>query len=279
MTFDFSPPAPGAINPKQVRPAAVAGRFYPSQPGELRRTVTALLEAVPAAAGPAPKAMIVPHAGYVYSGPVAASAYARLACDRDRIRRIVLVGPSHHEAIAGIAACRWEAFATPLGLVLLDGCALPRLLALPQVLVNNSAHAGEHALEVQLPFLQCVLREGFTLVPLLVGESSTEEVCEVLEALWGGPETRLIISSDLSHYHDPAAARQLDGATAAAIEGLAPEDIAAEGACGRLPIRGLLEAAGHHGLHATTVDLRNSGDIAGGRQQVVGYGAFVFGGG
>jgi len=179
--------------------------------------------------------------------------------------------------VTGIAACSWEAFATPLGLVPLDGCALPRLAALPQVVVRNSAHAGEHSLEVQLPFLQCVLGEGFTLVPLLVGESSTEEVSEVLEALWGGPETRLIISSDLSHYHNPSEARQLDGATASAIEALAPEDIPEDGACGRLPIRGLLEAAQHHGLRATTVDLRNSGDIAGGRQQVVGYGAFVFG--
>ena len=268
---------PNGIHLQRVRPPAVAGRFYPSDPDELRQTVTALLDSVAVPAEPSPKAVIVPHAGYIFSGPIAASAYARWRPDRDLIRRIVLLGPSHQVAFAGIAASNWEAFATPLGLVPLDGCAWSRLGALPQVVVNNSAHAGEHALEVQLPFLQCVLREGFTVVPLLAGDVSTEEVSEVLEALWGGPETRLVISSDLSHYYEPAVARQFDGATAAAIEALAPEGIAEEGACGRLPIRGLLAAARRHGLHATTVDLRNSGDTGGARRQVVGYGAFVFG--
>ena len=276
MTSFSTPPGLDHLNAKRVRPPAVAGRFYPAQPDDLRRTVTALLDAVPAPAGPAPKALIVPHAGYLFSGPVAASAYARLAPDRERIRRIVLLGPSHREPFAGLAAASWDGFATPLGVVPLDGCALSRLADLPQVAARNSAHAGEHALEVQLPFLQCLLAPGFTLVPLLAGETSTAEVSEVLAALWGGPETRIVISSDLSHYHEPAAARQLDGATAAAIEALAPDDIGEEGACGRLPIRGLLDAARRHGLRATTVDLRNSGDTGGPRHQVVGYGAFTF---
>jgi hypothetical protein len=265
------------IASRRVRPCAVAGRFYPGDAEELRRTVRALLDSVVVPVGPAPKAIIVPHAGYIFSGPIAASAYARLAVDRDHIRRIVLLGPSHREAFDGLAASTWDAFATPLGLVPLDGCALPRLAALPQVVANNAAHAGEHALEVQLPFLQCALREDFTLVPLLAGETTAEAISQVLEALWGGEETRLVISSDLSHYYESSVARRLDAATADAIEALAPERIEREGACGRLGIQGLLEAAKHHHLHASTVDLRNSGDTAGQRQQVVGYGAFAFG--
>ena len=276
MNTAMTSPIPGRSDPRRVRPCAVAGRFYPGHPEELRRTVQALLGAVSVPAGPAPKAVIVPHAGYVFSGPIAASAYARLAADRDIIRRIVLLGPSHREAVIGIAASNWEAFATPLGLVPLNACALPRLAALPQIVVNNAAHAGEHALEVQLPFLQCALGDHFTLVPLLAGDTSTAEVSEVLEALWGGTETRLVISSDLSHYHESAVARELDGTTAAAIEALAPELIPEQGACGRLPIRGLLVAAKRHHLRASAVDLRNSGDTSGPRQQVVGYGAFVF---
>jgi len=270
-------PGPEPINPKHIRPAAVAGRFYPENPEELRRTVAALLASAPAPRGPAPKAIIAPHAGYLYSGPIAASAYARLAADRDIIQRIVLLGPSHFAAFTGIAASSWEAFATPLGLVAVDACALPRLASLPQVEVRNSAHATEHALEVQLPFLQCALNHDFTLVPLLAGQTTIEEMSEVLDALWGGPETRLVISSDLSHYHESSVARELDAATAAAVEALAPEKITGDSACGRLAIQGLLHAARRHGLRASTVDLRNSGDTSGPRQQVVGYGAFVFG--
>jgi AmmeMemoRadiSam system protein B len=259
----------------RTRAAAAAGRFYPRDPVELRQLVEGLLTDVSPATGPVPKALIAPHAGYLYSGPIAASAYARLKPAREVIKRIVLIGPSHFVPFAGLAASSAEAFATPLGLVRLDAEAIRKLIRLPQVTVLDLAHTHEHALEVHLPFLQTVLAD-FTLVPLVVGEASAEQVSEVLDALWDGPETRFIISSDLSHYLDSDAARQMDRLTAQAVEGLHPEEIGDDQACGRIPVRGLLQAARGHGLRARTVDLRNSGDTSGPRRQVVGYGAFVF---
>ena len=263
------------IEPGKVRPAAVAGRFYPSDPVELRALITGLLAQVPPATGPTPKALIAPHAGYLYSGPIAASAYAQLAPARNQIKRIVLFGPSHFVALDGLATTSAEAFATPLGIVPVDVEAVRSIRSLPQVSEFDQAHAPEHSLEVQLPFLQCVLGD-FTLVPLAVGDATPEEISEVLDALWGGPETRFVVSSDLSHYQDFQTARRLDRATAKAIEALKPAAIGEERACGRMPIRGLLQAARRHGLRARTIDLRSSGDTAGPRDKVVGYGAFVF---
>ena len=258
-----------------VRPAAAAGRFYPKSPAELRRVVNELLAEVPPSDEPAPKALIAPHAGYLYSGPIAASAYARLKPARELVRRVVLVGPAHFVPFDGLAASSADAFATPLGIVRVDAEAIDSLAGLPQVAVLDIAHAQEHSLEVHLPFLQTVL-EDFSLVPLVVGEATAEQVCEVLDTLWDGPETRFVISSDLSHYLGSDEARQMDRLTADAVEGLHPEDIGDEQACGRIPIRGLLQAARVHGLYARAVDLRNSGDTSGPRDQVVGYGAFVF---
>ena len=266
---------PDKIEPGKVRPAAVAGRFYPSDPVELRKLITDLLAQVPPPSGPAPKALIAPHAGYPYSGPIAASAYAQLVPARDQIKRIVMFGPSHYVALNGLATTSAEAFATPLGIVPVDVEAVRAVRLLPQVREFDEAHALEHSLEVQLPFLQCVLGD-FMLVPLAVGDATPEEISEVLDTLWGGPETRFVVSSDLSHYQDFQTARRLDRATAKAIEALKPAAIGEERACGRMPIRGLLQAARWHGLRARTVDLRNSGDTAGPRDRVVGYGAFVF---
>ena len=225
--------------------------------------------------GPAPKALIAPHAGYIYSGPVAASAYARLAAARETIERVVLLGPAHRVPFRGIAASSATAFATPMGSVPVDVEAVRSIRALPRVVVLDEAHRLEHSLEVQLPFLQRVMGD-FSVVPLLVGDATAEEVAEVLEALWGGPATAIVISSDLSHYHDYETARRLDAATSRAIEELRPDDIGPDQACGRLPIKGLLRVARAHGLKATTVDLRNSGETAGPRRDVVGYGAWVF---
>ncbi len=226
-------------------------------------------------AAAAPKAVIAPHAGYVYSGPIAASAHARFASARLMIKRIVLVGPSHYEPIRGLAASSAEAFATPLGPVRVDTDAVQRLGTLRQVNVCDEAHAREHSLEVHLPFLQVLLGE-VSIVPLVVGAATDEDVAMVLEALWDGPETRFVVSSDLSHYHDYETARGLDSATSRAIEELRPQDLGEEQACGLVPVRGLLGLARWRGLHARTVDLRNSGDTAGPRDRVVGYGAFVF---
>lgn len=266
--------APLAYNPSGIRPPAVAGRFYPDRPDELRRMVAEFLcRTKPQAA--TPKAVIAPHAGYIFSGPVAASAHAQFMPDRNVIRRIVLMGPSHHVMFDGLAASNAEFFATPLGLVPVDTDVIRELVALPRVAILDEAHTSEHSLEVQLPFLQIVLNE-FKIVPLLTGSISDEAVAEIIATLWDGAETRFVISSDLSHYYNYTRAQKLDSATSRAVEHLRPEQIMPEQACGRTPLCGLLRSAQQHGLHAHTVDLRNSGDIGGPRNEVVGYGAFVF---
>ncbi|MCS7338557.1 MAG: AmmeMemoRadiSam system protein B [Verrucomicrobiae bacterium] len=259
----------------KVRRPAVAGQFYPADPAELRAMIERFLGDVARTPGPVPKALIAPHAGYIYSGPIAASAYARLAPARDVIRRIVLIGPSHHVPFRGLALSSAEAFETPLGLVPLDSEAVGAVRSMRQVVMLDEAHAYEHSLEVQLPFLQVVLSD-FRLVPLAVGDATAAEVADVIERVWNGPETRIVISSDLSHYCDYKTAQRLDRAAADAIEQLRPEELDEEQACGAAPIRGMLYAAKRRGLRAQTVDLRNSGDTAGPRSRVVGYGAFVF---
>ncbi len=257
-----------------VRKPAVAGLFYSNDPRALKQQLDALLAAVPDTQTPAPKALIAPHAGYIYSGAIAASAYACLRPARDRIRRVVLLGPAHRVGFRGIARSSATFFESPLGLVPVDLEALVTIADLPQVVTLDAAHAQEHSLEVHLPFLQTVLSE-FKLVPLVVGEASPAEVGAVIDRLWGGPETLIVVSSDLSHYHDYAVAQRLDRATSRAIEQLRYEDIDYEDACGRGPVSGLLEVARRRGVSAQTVDLRNSGDTAGPRDQVVGYGAYV----
>lgn len=258
----------------QVRPAAVAGAFYPGSSQTLSREVEDLLAAGGAPHGPVPKAVIVPHAGYVYSGPIAARAYQRIAAGRGQIRRVVLLGPAHRVPVRGLALPEAQAFATPLGPVMIDPTAAAQLADLPQVMASAPAHAWEHSLEVQLPFLQKTLGE-FTLVPLVVGEASAEAVAQVLERLWGGPETLIVISSDLSHYLPYEVAKKVDQQTARMILDL-QVGVSHEQACGGTPVNGLLLAARRHGLKPELLDLRNSGDTAGDRAQVVGYAAFAF---
>jgi len=259
-----------------TRHAAVAGSFYPDDPTELRAVVDAYLEDAGrhAGAGLAPKALIVPHAGFIYSGPVAARAYAALRSLDRHIERVVLVGPSHFAYIRGLAVPTVERFETPLGPVPLDRDAIESLRALPQVTVDDAPHRREHSLEVQLPFLQCTLGD-FRLMPLAVGESTPAEVAGVLEMVWGGAETLIVISSDLSHYHDYYDAQALDRATADAIESGDIAHLNGEGACGFLGIAGLLTRCGALGLRLDRLDLRNSGDTAGPKAQVVGYGAWA----
>ncbi|MCB1941973.1 MAG: AmmeMemoRadiSam system protein B [Candidatus Accumulibacter sp.] len=257
-----------------VRPAAVAGSFYPGSPAVLARDLRSLLAEAPPAAGFRAKAIIAPHAGYVYSGPIAASVYAPLHALRESIRRVVLLGPTHRVAVNGLAAPAVSAFATPLGVVAVDRAAIAAIAPLPQVVVSDAAHALEHSLEVQLPFLQTVL-EQFALVPLAVGRASAVQVAEVLDCLWGGDETLIVISSDLSHYLPYPVARATDSETARQIVALEPR-LDHQQACGATPVNGLLLAARRHGLKAQLIDLRNSGDTAGDRSRVVGYGAFAF---
>lgn len=257
-----------------VRRPAVAGRFYPADARALRAMIAEYVETAPPADGPAPKAIIAPHAGYVYSGPIAGSAYARLAPDRDLVSRVVLLGPAHRVPFYGLAATTADAWETPLGRVPIDHDAIARLASLPFVTIAEHPHDLEHSLEVHVPFLQEVLGD-FSLVPLAVGDATPEEVAEALDALWGGPETRIVVSSDLSHYHDYETARRLDAETSRNIESLAYERIEFGDACGRNPINGLLATARRRGMRAEAIDLRNSGDTAGPHDQVVGYGAYV----
>jgi len=248
--------------------------FYPADARQLEAAVAQYLGAARSDGG-VPKAIIAPHAGYVYSGPVAGTVYARLQPARGAITRVLLLGPSHRVGFRGLACSSADYFETPLGRIEIDRAALQSIRDLPQVHVNDAAHALEHSLEVQLPFLQQVLG-AFRVVPLAVGEASAPEVSEVLERLWGGPETLIVISSDLSHYHDYATAQRMDRATSRAIESLDIDAIGYHDACGRNPVNGLLHLARRKGLRAHTIDLRNSGDTAGTRDSVVGYGAYVF---
>ena len=260
----------------EVRPSPIAGTWYEGQADPLASSVDGYIRAakLPELNGQV-IAVIAPHAGYAYSGPIAASAHAGFASARRVIKRIVVVGPSHYEPVDGLAVSSAQAFATPLGRVPVDTEAVRGLRTFRQVSVRDEAHAREHSLEVHLPFLQTVLGD-FSIIPLVVGNASAEDVAAVLEALWDGPETRIVVSSDLSHYHDYDTARVLDLATSRAIEALRPQELGDEQACGLAPVRGLLEVARRRGLHVQTIDLRNSGDTAGMRDRVVGYGAFVF---
>lgn len=258
-----------------VRPPAVAGMFYPADPSQLRLQVEALLAAVvPAFPERQPKALIVPHAGYPYSGATAARAYALLTPWRRHITRVVLLGPNHRVPLRGLAAPSWKQFATPLGTIPVDQTALTGLRGLPQVNRNDAPHLQEHALEVQLPFLQVVL-EDFRLVPLVVGQADAAEVAEVLQRLWGGPETLVVVSSDLSHFLSDQEAGPLDQDTARRILAL-ETGLGGAQACGAMPINGLLLAARRHHLQPRCLELCNSSRSTGDRERVVGYGAFLF---
>lgn len=263
-----------------TRPPAVAGLFYPADGLELQSTVDDLLEQ---AAVDAPetlpttiRAIIAPHAGYIYSGAIAAAAYRQLSDIQQQVKRVAVIGPSHRIALNGLAVPDTDYFSTPLGRIPLDKDTIAQILHHPQVCQSNLAHGQEHSLEVQLPFLQRLLGD-FLLIPIVVGETSGETVADVINELLSGSEDLLIvISSDLSHYHDYATAQSLDNRTSAAIEILQGDRIGYNDACGCNPIKGLLRVARQRGWHAHTIDLRNSGDTAGDKSRVVGYGAYIF---
>ena len=255
-----------------VRPAAVAGLFYPEAPEQLRSAVERYVRDAPADDGPAPKAIIAPHAGYVYSGPIAGSAFRNL--EGAAVERVVLLGPAHFVPIQGLALPGHECYGTPLGPVEIDPGGAQASLRMPQVRVVPEAHAREHSLEVELPFLQALLGE-FELVPLVVGQAEPDEVAEVLERLWGGPETLVVISSDLSHYLSYDAAQQADRRTADEILDLGGP-LRSVQACGAAAVNGLLAVARRRKLTPELLDLRNSADTAGDPSRVVGYGAFAF---
>ena len=257
------------------RPAAVAGTFYPDDAERLKRQIDAFLAEAMLDVGSdpiRPKAIIAPHAGTIYSGPIAASAYATVD---PGVRRVVLLGPAHRVALHGIAASTAEAFETPLGSIPLDRTMLDELVSVfPFVVADDAAHAEEHSIELQLPFLQrCV--NTFQLVPLVVGRASEEEVAAVLSAVWGGEETLVVCSTDLSHFHSDAEARRIDTETADMILQGKASLIDGERACGYVGLRGLLRRVASERLDVSMVDLRNSSDTAGDRRRVVGYASFV----
>lgn len=268
-----------------IRPAAVAGLFYPDRPHELAAMIDEALDDADRRAilsglrdQAPPHAVVVPHAGYVYSGPIAASAYRRVRPRRDEVRRVVLLGPAHRVPVRCMAVPSHEGFATPLGVVPVDDEARREALELPCVSVDDRPHAGEHSLEVQLPFLQRVLGpEGWSVLPLVVGRVGVEDVTHLLDRLWGGDETLVVVSSDLSHYHDHGTAHRLDSATAASVVARRWDRVAPEDACGAYPLRGLLNEAEALGLDVELLDLRTSADTAGDPDRVVGYGAFAVG--
>jgi MEMO1 family protein len=256
-----------------IRPAAVAGLFYPEGSEDLRAAVKTHLGG-PRASSRVPKALIAPHAGYIYSGPVAGKAYASLGSGAGHLRRVILLGPSHRTWLSGLAIPSVGAFETPLGAVSLEQTSLADLLAMPDVVVSDEPHALEHSLEVQLPFIQYLAPKA-EIVPIVAGHATPAEVDTVLDVLWGADETLIVVSSDLSHYNSYATAQTCDAATARAILDCR-EDLKSHQACGCVVINGLARAIRKRGLGPELLDLRNSGDTAGDKQRVVGYGAFGF---
>jgi len=258
----------------KVHEPAVSGVFYPSDPHELKSMVEAYLASAKSS-GPLPKAVIVPHAGYIYSGAVAASAYVLVQQGKNIIHRVVMMGTAHRLGFYGLAAPTFEVFKTPLGAVPIDLSSVQKISKFSQIQVLDEAHEQEHSLEVQLPFLQIVLND-FQIIPLVVGDCSPDEVADVLDHLWGKKETLIVVSSDLSHYLDDESAKRIDTETSKAIEQLNFERIETSQACGAYPMRGLLAASKRHQMKAKALDVRNSGDTAGAHDRVVGYGAYAF---
>lgn len=262
----------------QIRHPVVAGMFYPADVNILKKDIQHYLDENDTSTHVLkniPKAIVVPHAGYVYSGPIAASAYKLLIPLKHQIKRVVLLGPSHQVAFKGLAVPESDTFKTPLGNIPIDQKGIQLLSDLPQVIASDIAHRDEHSLEVQLPFLQEIL-DDFSLIPLVVGDAERHEVAEVIERLWGDEHTLIVISTDLSHYHEYYEAKKLDRATSDAISCLKPDLIGYEDACGRNGLKGMLTVAQDKELSVETLDLRNSGDTAGSKDRVVGYGAYVF---
>ncbi len=260
---------------KKIRKSAVAGTFYPADKDQLQQMIEQYIYDAPIA-NKVPKVIIAPHAGYIYSGALAGSVYARLIPDKKSISRVVLIGPSHRVGFHGIALSTAEQFSTPLGLIDVDIESIKRLSQLPYINYMDQAHELEHSLEVHLPFLQTVL-EQFTLVPVVCGDASADQVCTLLEQFWGQPETLIIISSDLSHFLDYESAKKKDKATSELIEQLKFEQLNGKSACGYIPISGLLALARKKDLHVKNIDLKNSADTAGisDKNRVVGYGTYV----
>ncbi len=258
-----------------IRDMAVAGTFYPADKNQLKLMLKGYLNDAPQS-NKVPKAIIVPHAGYIYSGSIAATAYARLRSTEQAIKKVLLIGPSHRVGFRGVALSTADKFSTPLGNIAIDTEAVRQLAELPFVQYLDQAHELEHSLEVQLPFLQTVLGK-ISLIPLVAGDSTPDQVCQIIEKFWEQDDVLIVISSDLSHFHDYQTAKKMDKKTSEIIEQLQYEELDGESACGRVPVKGLMALARKNKLAIKNIDLRNSGDTAGfaDLDRVVGYGAYV----
>ncbi len=265
----------------RIRKAAVAGTFYPNDKKQLDQMVDVLLKNA-ISLDSNPKAIIAPHAGYIYSGKVAASAYEPLRSLKNKIKKIVLLGPSHHVSFDGLAIPQSDFFETPIGKVTIDQEAIRLIQKLPQISVSDVAHVREHSLEVHLPFLQKIFGDKFLLTPIVVGHSNPDEVGQVIEKLWGNDDTLIVISTDLSHYHTYEEAYQMDRETCSQVESLDLEQLHSQKMCGSLPVSGLLNVARKKKLQVKMVDFCNSGDIKvnnakANKDRVVGYASFYCG--
>lgn len=259
-----------------IRPPAVAGMFYPDNPDILRDMIEQdLAQVTSTSVATVPKVLIVPHAGYIYSGSIVANAFVLLKPYRKLIKRVIIIGPSHRVGFNGVAISSADAFDTPLGVIPVDKEAQAKLSEMAGVHIIDQAHAAEHSLEVQLPFLQYIL-DKFTIIPIVAGDADPQLIAKIIKTLWGGSESLIVISSDLSHFHQYQAAQQLDQATSQAILDLNVNEIDSQHACGCVGIKGLLTFAHRHPLEASMIDLKNSGDTAGTKDSVVGYGAYLF---
>ena len=261
---------------KNIRPPAVAGTFYPENPDTLRDVIEQnIAQTAPLSRTEIPKVLIVPHAGYIYSGPIAGSAYTLLVPYRQLINRVVIIGPSHRVGFHGVALSNADNFKTPLGLIPIDKKSQAKLAEIAGVHIMDKAHEAEHSVEVQLPFLQYML-DTFSIVPIVAGDASPQLIAKIIKTLWAGPETLILISSDLSHFHNYLTAQQLDRATSQAILTMDINAIDSQHACGCVGIRGLLTFTQQHPMETSILDVRNSGDTAGSKDSVVGYGAYLF---
>ncbi|MCH9769588.1 MAG: AmmeMemoRadiSam system protein B, partial [Gammaproteobacteria bacterium] len=257
----------------QTKPAEVAGMFYPAEVRVLKQIIADCLSKANTDNTTLPKVIIAPHAGYIYSGEIAANAYSILKTHADSIKRVVLLGPAHRMAFRGIAVHPADDFATPLGQVTLDTEFIKHLAVLPDVELLKRPFHNEHCLEVQLPFLQTLLTD-FKIIPVIVGDSSPENVARLLNKVWGDASTLIVISTDMSHYHPYNDANKIDKATAQAIVDLNLDLVQPDKACGSRPLKGLLKVAKHRQMQCNLLDLRNSGDTQGDKSRVVGYAAY-----
>lgn len=257
----------------EFRKPTVAGLFYPSETDNLSKLITDLLNQKPPVSFT--KMLIVPHAAYQYIGEILAQSYLHLFSRSQQIKTVVLLTPSHHIKFNGIAITSKDCYLTPFGEVIIDSDAMMTLLNFPQVVMFDDAHIKEHSIEIHLPFLQTIL-PSFSLVPLIIGETNSYNILEILEKLWEQEETLIIASMNLSHYQTYNIAQELDQRTSQAIESLHWQSLQTNQICNIHLISSLLQLAHQKSLTPKTIKVCNSGDLTGIKNRVVGYGAFIF---